>query len=95
MLGKSISELFAEFEAHLMAAASITQVLKTRQRDGPLVVVKIRRAPIKAQIDSNMRLLPKVQSTAVNLWLLKRIREGALARRPSGSSESIGMTITT
>lgn len=74
VLGKSI----AVFEAHLMAAATITQVHKMCQRDERLVMVKIRRALIKAQIDSDMRLLPEVQSTAVNLLLLKYTHEGIL-----------------
>jgi ubiquinone biosynthesis protein len=56
-LGKSIPELFAEFEAHPMAAASIAQVHQARLRDGRQVVVKIRRPHIKAQIDRDMRLL--------------------------------------
>lgn len=87
VLGKSTLELFVEFEAHLMAAASITQVLKTRQRDGRLVVVKIRRLLIKAQIDSDMRLLPEVRSIAVNLLLLKRTREGIRARDPAAAAK--------
>ncbi len=70
-----------------MAAASITQVLKTRQRDGRLVVVKIRRPLIKTQTDSDMRLLLEVRSTAVNLLLLKRTREGIRARDPAAAAK--------
>lgn len=56
-LGKSLAELFAEFEAHPLAAASIAQVHRARLHDGRRVVVKIRRPRIKSQIDRDMRLL--------------------------------------
>ena len=56
-LGKPIAELFAEFEAHPLAAASIAQVHRARLHDGRRVVVKIRRPRIKAQIERDMRLL--------------------------------------
>ncbi len=70
-LGKSIPELFAEFESHPMAAASIAQVHKARLRDGRWVVVKIRRPRIKAQIDRDMRLLRGVLRVLLALlpWL--------------------------
>jgi len=70
-LGKSIPELFAEFEAHPMAAASIAQVHQARLHDGRRVVVKIRRPRIKAQIDRDMRLLRGVLRTLLALlpWL--------------------------
>lgn len=56
-LGKPVSELFAEFEPHPLAAASIAQVHRARLRDGRQVVVKIRRPQIKAQVDRDMHLL--------------------------------------
>lgn len=70
-LGKSIPELFAEFEVHPMAAASIAQVHRARLRDGRPVVVKIRRPHIKAQIDRDMRLLRAVLRVLLLLlpWL--------------------------
>ncbi len=57
VLGKSIDELFAEFEMHPAAAASIAQVHQARLRDGRQVIVKIRRPGIKAQTSQDMRLL--------------------------------------
>src|SRR5574340_143290 len=48
-LGKSIDEVFAEFEAHPMAAASIAQVHQAQLHDGRQVIVKIRRPGIKDQ----------------------------------------------
>ena len=70
-LGKPIAELFAEFEAHPLAAASIAQVHKARLRDGRQVVVKIRRPRIKAEIDRDMRLLRGVMRMMLMLfpWL--------------------------
>lgn len=70
-LGKPIPELFAEFEAHPLAAASIAQVHRARLRDGRPVVVKIRRPRIKAQIDRDMRLLRGVLRVLLALlpWL--------------------------
>lgn len=70
-LGKPVPELFAEFEAHPMAAASIAQVHRARLRDGRPVVVKIRRPRIKAQIDRDMRLLRGVLRVLLALlpWL--------------------------
>ena len=59
-LGKPVSDLFAEFEAHPLAAASIAQVHRARLRDGRRVVVKIRRPRIKAEIERDMRLLRTV-----------------------------------
>ncbi len=70
-LGKSIPELFAEFEAHPLAAASIAQVHLARLHDGRRVVVKIRRPHIKSQIDRDMRLLRGVLRMLLALmpWL--------------------------
>lgn len=70
-LGKPIAELFAEFEAHPLAAASIAQVHQARLHDGRRVVVKIRRPHIKAKIDRDMRLLRSVLRALLALlpWL--------------------------
>ena len=78
-LGQPIPELFAEFEAHPMAAASIAQVHKARLRDGRPVVVKIRRPHIKAQIDRDMRLLRGVMRALLVLlpWLRRESRHKA------------------
>ena len=70
-LGKPIPELFDEFEAHPLAAASIAQVHRARLHDGRRVVVKIRRPHIKAQINRDMRLLRGVLRALLALmpWL--------------------------
>lgn len=69
--GKPVAELFAEFEAHPMAAASIAQVHRARLHDGRRVVVKIRRPHIRADIDRDMRLLRGVLRVLLPLfpWL--------------------------
>lgn len=56
-LGKPIDEVFAEFEAQPMAAASIAQVHQAVLRDGRRVIVKIRRPGIKEQTNRDMHLL--------------------------------------
>ncbi len=56
-LGKSINELFSEFDAQAFAAGSIAQVHKACMHDGRRVVVKVRRPRIKLQIDRDMRML--------------------------------------
>ncbi len=70
-LGKPIHELFTEFEAHPMAAASIAQVHRACLHDGRRVVVKIRRPRIKAEIDRDMYLLRTVLRALLALfpWL--------------------------
>ncbi len=70
-LGKPVAELFAEFEAHPLAAASIAQVHRARLSDGRRVVVKIRRPRIKTQIERDMRLLRGMLRVALMLlpWL--------------------------
>jgi len=70
-LGYPVSELFAEFEAHPLAAASIAQVHRASLHDGRTVVVKIRRPRIKFEIDRDMRLLRGVMRALLPLspWL--------------------------
>lgn len=71
-LGKSINEVFAEFEAQPMAAASIAQVHQARLHDGRRVIVKIRRPGIKEQTNRDMHLLRIVLRTL--LFLFPRLR---------------------
>ncbi len=56
-LGAPLHELFAEFDAQALAAASIAQVHRARLHDGREVVVKVRRPAIKSQVARDMRLL--------------------------------------
>jgi ubiquinone biosynthesis protein len=56
-LGRPVAELFAEFEETPLAAASVAQVHGARLRDGRSVIVKVRRAGLKRQINQDMRSL--------------------------------------
>ncbi|MDO8911201.1 MAG: AarF/UbiB family protein [Phenylobacterium sp.] len=56
-LGGSPDELFAEFSATPIAAASIAQVYAARLRTGEDVVVKVRRPGIEAVMRADLRLL--------------------------------------
>src|ERR671910_360493 len=56
-LGRPIEAVFADFEDEPLAAASIAQVHRARLDDGTPVIVKVRRPPIRAQIDRDMRIL--------------------------------------
>lgn len=67
-LGKPIDEVFAEFEAQPMAAASIAQVHQAVLRDGRRVIVKIRRPGIKEQTNRDMHLLRIVLRTMLILF---------------------------
>ncbi len=56
-LGGSPDELFAEFSATPIAAASIAQVYAARLRTGEDVVVKVRRPGIEGVMRADLRLL--------------------------------------
>ncbi len=55
--GKTISELFLEFEKEPFAAASIAQVHKGRLKDGTQVVMKVRRPDIIEKIELDIIIL--------------------------------------
>lgn len=56
-LGRSVNDLFAEYDPVPVAAASIAQVHRARMPDGRAVIVKVRRPDIVMQIDRDMRAL--------------------------------------
>ena len=56
-LGSPIDRLFARFDREPLAAASIAQVHTAVLRDGRDVIIKVRRAGIKSQIEQDMRAL--------------------------------------
>ena len=58
-LGRKTTDLFTEFEATPMAAASIAQVHRARLQDGRAVIVKVRRPAIRAQIDRDIARSPR------------------------------------
>ncbi|MBN9138175.1 MAG: AarF/ABC1/UbiB kinase family protein [Phyllobacterium sp.] len=71
-LSRHVNELFAEFDATPLAAASIAQVHTARLHDGRDVIVKVRRAGIKQKIDRDMRALTWL--TRIALMLAPRLR---------------------
>ena len=71
-LGRPIKELFARFDDKPLAAASVAQVHTAELRDGRRVIVKVRRAGIKTQIDRDMRALIAVMRLA--MALMPRLR---------------------
>lgn len=56
-LGKSLAELFADFEETPLAAASVAQVHAAHLHDGRSVIVKVRRPGLKRQVNQDMRSL--------------------------------------
>ncbi|MGX6570486.1 ABC1 kinase family protein [Cupriavidus necator] len=65
--GRSTEEIFASFDRKPLAAASIAQIHRATLANGHDVIVKIRRPNIRAQVDSDMRLLRRVAHIAQRL----------------------------
>lgn len=63
-LGRTTSDLFAEFEPEPIAAASIAQVHRARLRSGERVAVKIRRPGIGPTIEGDLALLGQLARLA-------------------------------
>ena len=55
--GRKLKVLFSSFEHKPMAAASIAQLHRAQMPDGRVVIVKVRRPHIRADIDRDMRAL--------------------------------------
>lgn len=56
-LQRPVDQVFADFDIEPIAAASIAQVHRAHLADGRVVIVKIRRPGIRAQIDRDMKAL--------------------------------------
>lgn len=78
--GKQTSELFAEFDPQPIGSASMGQVYKAKLKSGEKVAVKILRPHIRAQVESDMRLIRIVAVVADFLSPLTRIPLSELAR---------------
>ena len=74
-LGAPPEELFAEFDPHPVAAASLGQVHRARLADGRAVAVKVQRPRIEKQIRSDLRILARVS---------RAVERRSLAARENG-----------
>ena len=66
--GKPADEVFAEFEAEAMAAASIAQVHAARLVSGEEVVVKLLRPNVRKHIERDLEVLFTVARLAQRYW---------------------------
>lgn len=74
-LGKSIDELFAEFDEEPIAAASLSQVHKAKLKSGEGVAVKVQRPNIQEKIRLDIDILENIAGS-----LEKRIHKGWVYR---------------
>ena len=58
--GRPVEEVFAHFETEPLAAASIAQVHRARLRDGPEVILKVRRPGIERTIQNDLDILETI-----------------------------------
>ena len=66
--GRPANEVFAEFEAEAMAAASIAQVHAARLVSGEEVVVKLLRPNVRKHIERDLEVLYTVARLAQRYW---------------------------
>jgi ubiquinone biosynthesis protein len=67
-LGRPVTELFGEFEAEPLAAASIAQVHAARLKDGREVVVKVLRPGMREIIGRDLEVLHTLAGLAEDYW---------------------------
>jgi predicted unusual protein kinase regulating ubiquinone biosynthesis (AarF/ABC1/UbiB family) len=84
-LGAPISDLFAEFEAEPIAAASIGQVYRARLHDGRRVAVKVQYPGIDAAVRADLR----------NLVMLRRVIQSAMPWVTSALLDELAGSIET
>jgi ubiquinone biosynthesis protein len=66
--GKSVTEVFAEFDETPLAAASIAQVHAARLHGGEAVVVKVLRPGMHAVIEQDLEVLQALAQLAQRYW---------------------------
>ena len=67
-LGKSVTEVFAQFDTEPLAAATIAQVHSAQLKDGSDVVVKVVRPGIRALIERDIEVLYALAELAIQYW---------------------------
>ncbi len=78
-LGRTIEELFAEFESDAMASASIGQVHRARLHSGEAVVVKVLHANIEKKVAVDMDILVGLAGLAEMVPEFHNYRPSAIA----------------
>lgn len=68
-LGKSTSEVFAEFSVEPLASASIAQIHAARLINGKEVVVKVIRPGVEKTIDQDIALMLIIATLLENYWI--------------------------
>src|SRR5678816_550102 len=63
-LGQPLEKVFAQFDSHPLAAASIGQAHAARLPDGTEVVVKIRRPGVVESVNEDLEILKELAATA-------------------------------
>jgi len=67
-LGRSIDDLFFEFDPVPLAAASIAQVHRATLRSGAVVAVKVRRPGLPAVVEADLAILADLAVLAERHW---------------------------
>lgn len=71
-LGADVQELFADFDVHPLASASIGQAHAAHLHDGTPVVVKVRRPGVVAQVEEDLAIVQRLARQASRRWELAR-----------------------
>ena len=67
-LGADVDELFADFDVHPLASASIGQAHAAHVTDGTPVVVKVRRPGVVAQVEEDLEIVQNLARQASRRW---------------------------
>ena len=67
-LGRSIDDLFLEFDPVPLAAASIAQVHRATLRSGAVVAVKVRRPGLATVVEADLAILADLAALAERHW---------------------------
>ena len=71
-LGQPVDEVFAHFDLHPLASASIGQAHAATLLDGTQVVVKLRRPGVVEQVEEDLGILLDLAATAERHWTAAR-----------------------